>query len=288
MPDDDDWLPPGWLVPEQEEDVKLSPTLSHETEEDIEFFRPAPEVLLETLAPEDIDAQRHALLQKFPKAHRRYLERVLAGPKAIVWALLKPKVDDRIDELLHLLLCQEGLSTSDQRSQTKGHGVDWSGLSDTGLLFYKTPNKHVGGFVYELRLDSFDSSRGSRDALSQADRLRLFASYGNRCNALGCGSSKDLQADHRIGVVVAGGSNGQLDAFQPLCRPCNLNKRVACGKCKPDSAVKCTGCSWASPENHTHTAGEPGIRVTFRLVPGSYQKAASLLKEHGVLFVGEL
>jgi hypothetical protein len=118
--------------------------------------------------------------------------------------------------------------------------------------------------------------------LSSKDRKTLLDFYGNVCNR--CGSPHDLQADHRIGVALAGGADGKLEAFQALCRSCNLNKRVACGRCPLRDPVRCCDCSWAYPENAQHTAGQPGVSITLLLRPEvSPAKVRLLLQEHGLL-----
>ena len=66
-----------------------------------------------------------------------------------------------------------------------------------------------------------------------------------------------------------------------------MTKRTACGLCERKDPEWCMGsqgrCSWADPFNHTHTAGEPGTTVTFRVKPGSALVVEKLLRENGLL-----
>jgi hypothetical protein len=266
------------VIPPRPPDPEPEIEWSEEERIDMESsFQPTP---LEPLDLDDIDNQRRALLAKFPNAHPGYLERVLASSKQHVWAMLKEKVDERIDALIARFLHQEGRTTSHENARVKGHGVDWVGMGNAGLLYRKHPSKAHGGYIYTLDLDNFDSARGARDALSGKDRKLLFEKHHNRCNL--CDSCVSLQADHRIGVAQAGTSDGTIDAFQPLCRPCNLKKNVACGTCIHGPQA-CASCYWAFPERHTHTAGEPGSRAMFRLAPGTLLQARDLLRQHGLL-----
>lgn len=239
---------------------------------------------------EDPATARTSLAAKFPDADPAYLDRIVAeGSRHHVWAMLRDdKADPRVDALIGRFLRQRVI-TSRERGEVGGNGVDWTYLRDTGLITVKTPDGK-GGYLYEIALDNFDATRGARQNLTTKERDILLDAHGRRCNL--CGSERDLQADHRVGVAIAGdAAGGDLGCYQTLCRPCNLNKRVACEKCHDDSALEqqahvetCRTCSWAYPETHTHTAGEPGVRVIFRLKPGtSPVDVARLLREKGLL-----
>lgn len=129
---------------------------------------------------------------------------------------------------------------------------------------------------------------------SRLDDLRRKHNY--RCAR--CESRQDLQADHRVGVVISGGHETKtgLDAWQMLCRSCNNQKRNVCNRClnnprnqkekapSTETARNCLSCSWASPDDHTHTAMEPGIRLLVRLRPDVTPKQArEVLRAQGLL-----
>jgi hypothetical protein len=232
----------------------------------------------------DKEEVKRKLLVKFPESDVQYLEYIVSyASDQHIWAMLRQKSDPRVDVLIHKFLRQRTLTTED-RKKVGGNGVDWTYLRDTGLL---TTRKADGnsGYLYELDWVNFDQNRGARDNLTSKDRDLVLRKHSNRCNF--CGSAKDLQADHRVGVAIAGSqAGGEIDKYQALCRMCNLNKRVACGKCPMQNPSDCAGCGWAYPENHTHIAGEPGTLMILRLRPGSSaQGVHRLLEREGFLGV---
>lgn len=62
----------------------------------------------------------------------------------------------------------------------------------------------------------------ARKIIPRALRTSVFERDGYRCQAPGCGSWEDLQADH-IHPESKGGPT-TLENLQTLCRPCNMRK----------------------------------------------------------------
>lgn len=262
------------------------PTESDWTDEVDEDFLSALPLLSQriqaTVAP--VESPEQALKElraAFPEAPDTYLQEVVNIASRHHIAALLQKKQGRTQALLRCFMQYAGTITSQQLAPLRGRagGAVLSDLKDTGLQI----DHHRSTYTLNLRL--FNLNRITRTYLTPAEKntLRVWHLNGDGqtcCNL--CGSTtRDVQFDHRISVVLGGAKNDALDAWQIVCRRCNNDKETACESCpyrKTMDSSHCRSCSWAYPEDHTHTAGSPEIRVNLTL-PVELRRAVGPVKE---------
>lgn len=119
----------------------------------------------------------------------------------------------------------------------------------------RADGQRVAAYTFDER--ELDPKMTGRVALSKKERDALIVSKGNCCNI--CGSTTNLQIDHRIPYGVAGESRkNDADPYQVLDGICNRRKSWACEHCENRLRFRdlniCLTCYWAKPEKYTHVA----------------------------------
>jgi hypothetical protein len=126
--------------------------------------------------------------------------------------------------------------------------------------------------VVSIQLSGFRNSNASN--YIRPDIKKHFSKQ----NCVSCGTSVDLQCDHKDGrkddarVMEGNGKNQLIEDFQSLCGHCNTRKRQVCKECNDtglrynakelyfslpvikgslqyDTLNKCQGCYWHDPRN---------------------------------------
>ena len=129
-------------------------------------------------------------------------------------------------------------------------------VRDLGFPLKTVKVKHTNGrsiAAYTLDLDKLQNAgmRGRR-FLPKKERQAVIQAAGGKCAF--CGSTVNLQIDHRIPYMVGGEST----EFQVLCGSCNRKKSWACEHCPNFLELKepanCRSCYWSGSNDYTHVA----------------------------------
>ncbi len=129
-------------------------------------------------------------------------------------------------------------------------------VRDLGFPLKTIKVKHSNGrsiAAYTLDLEKLQKvGMVGRKALAKKERQALIESAGGKCVI--CGSTVNLQIDHRI-PYMAGGESTE---FQVLCGSCNRKKSWACEHCPNFLELKepatCRRCYWSGSNDYTHVA----------------------------------
>jgi 5-methylcytosine-specific restriction endonuclease McrA len=108
-----------------------------------------------------------------------------------------------------------------------------------------------------------EANKVGRQQVPKKTRDALIADSQGKCDV--CGSSNNLQIDHKIPYIIAGESDKQqVEPFQVLCGSCNRTKSWNCEHCenvtRKDPAV-CQSCYWADQSKYEHVAMRPERRI---------------------------
>jgi len=191
--------------------------------------------------------------------------------KPIPAALLKriEKVNNkRARYVLDTIVAKGSCSTIDLKNAGYDHPPRAArDAVELGFALKRIPVKRQDGQVvaaYAFDDRELDPNKTGRIVVPKKERDALIQSKGGCCNV--CGSTVNLQIDHRIPYQVAGESQkDEEDPYQILDGVCNRRKSWACEHCENWLKLKnfdtCLGCYWANPENYTHVAMRPERRL---------------------------
>jgi len=250
-----------------EEDSHLDFLGNAERANDEEHETPAPEG---HVAPERLQA----LFRKFPDADQDYITNLFGKHPDLVGAALRDKKHKRADEALRVFLRLGGVARPEdfltrKGSVRKGHNAHIVELKDCGFVI----RQDAPGKPFYLSHTSFRPHTQERGKLTPAQRLIVLQRDAFACRA--CRSKSDLEEDHCTPIKNRRHCQPSPvfnpDEWQMLCRPCNRNKRTACGLCP--KSLPCNRCRWGNPLDHDHAAGEPGFWLTTPIPPDALTRA---------------
>jgi hypothetical protein len=140
-------------------------------------------------------------------------------------------------------------------------------VRDLGFRLKTIKVKHSNGrsiAAYVFDEGELEGGKDGRRLIPKKERDALILAGGSKCQI--CGSTTNLQVDHRIPYAVAGESERmQNRPFQILDGSCNRKKSWACEHCENWLMIKdlqiCRTCYWAEPTNYTHVAMQQERRV---------------------------
>lgn len=140
-------------------------------------------------------------------------------------------------------------------------------VRDLGFRLKTIKVKHsnrrsIAAYVFDE--GEMEGGKHGRRLLPKKERDALISSGGGKCNI--CGSSVNLQVDHRIPYAIAGDlPREQEGTHQILCGSCNRKKSWACEHCSnlvnDRLPAVCGECYWAEPASYTHVAMQIERRV---------------------------
>jgi hypothetical protein len=232
---------------------------------DAEDFIHEPEPVLPIDTGEE---QVVAILHAVPSANRAVVEKLVGqSTKAFVSALLNPALSKRACCVRDLLLTQGWVTYAQIKPLYDCYRRAKRDLIDVGLtLQAKTIHDgHGRTTLFEFDPQAFAGQQESRLPLSAKDREELKRRFDYKCNLCSTPEHhRHLEADHRIGFDLVGNDLHKaegLDAFQPLCAPCNDKRQRACMECPNKDPDTCRSCRWAYPEKYAHVATRPERRA---------------------------
>ncbi len=108
-----------------------------------------------------------------------------------------------------------------------------------------------------------ESNKAGRQQVPKKIRDALIEESHGKCDI--CGSTNNLQIDHKIPYIVAGESDKQqVSPYQVLCGSCNRTKSWSCEHCEnmtlKDTAI-CGTCYWADQLHYDHVAMRAERRI---------------------------
>jgi hypothetical protein len=156
---------------------------------------------------------------------------------------------------------------------------------ELGFALKKIDVKNESGktiAAYTFSDAELDPNKTGRVVMAKKERDELVHKKGGTCNM--CGSTTNLQVDHRIPYEVAGESQkDEDDPYQVLDGICNRRKSWACEHCENWLKLKkfeiCLGCYWANPEDYTHVAMRPERRIDIVWIGGEVNAFDTLKEE---------
>ncbi len=194
----------------------------------------------------------------------------------------------------------ESLMDIDQFGCSDWYEIDF--LNDSGISSGLKPIKGNGstifqndrGFGKKYVIEKSRDSRGSVEAV----RLRGFCPISqqlrgvaipkevrqklSKLSCVHCGTSSNIEIDHKNGRKDFSLENG-IDAFQPLCKHCNVLKRERCKKCDEggkrfDAKTLGFQVGWINGSSQYAGARE-GCDGCYMYDPSSFKKVLSINKE---------
>lgn len=132
------------------------------------------------------------------------------------------------------------------------------GFSIQTIKVKHTNGRSIAAYIFS-ESSGVDPKKSGRIALPKKLRDEIIVAAISRCQI--CGTSTNLQVDHRIPYEVAGESQAQqANPWLVLCGSCNRKKSWSCEHCpnwtKEKNIGICATCYWAEPINYKHVATE--------------------------------
>ena len=169
------------------------------------------------------------------------------------------KASKRAREAAALILEKGSCTTTDLENYGYKHAPRViRDLREAGVEILTTPERYFdpGNEKPKTRarytIVGVDPNRKSRRPIPK--RVSNAVKSSGRCEA--CGSSINLQVDHRVPFEIGGETIPHVvDELMPLCGSCNRSKSWTCENC-PNWETKdpniCKSCYWASPDFYDH------------------------------------
>lgn len=171
------------------------------------------------------------------------------------------KASKRAREAAALILENGSCTTTDLENYGYKHAPRViRDLKEAGVEILTTPERYFDSDNEKPKtrarytIVGVDPNRKSRRPIPK--RVSNVVKSSGRCEA--CGSSINLQVDHRVPFEIGGETIPHVvDELMPLCGSCNRSKSWTCENCHNwevrDPRI-CKECYWSSPNKYNHVS----------------------------------